>query len=397
MNWVSMPTPLSLAYAGRRNRAPASRLRRLIGALLAVTASGATVNAAADFELREHLGHSWANECVTFALTPTQIESTDRGRALVGSDGRQVPYQVSAAEDARGKRICFQADLPSLESREYRFTNAKAAASSDLKIQETATEIRIQNAFIGVAIRRFLRDAKAPISGIRLRSGAWVGDSALREAPAIKSYAAQVTARGPVFVEARCRTVFQDGGRWDLRFRIERGEPVALIEEDFDAPGGGTFAVALGGRGFRPGKLLFRAGKYPHIGKVMSAKVATGGTVFDLEPWLHWWFAERRGNWFALYTAGQPDMLAVGALRPSVWKDPQWKGKAKHVPAHVRATAENGLVSLGLPLGGGRRRWMLCTPDKAKGVEALSQRKRNVAPPPQQYLIKHGDFPLDEV
>lgn len=140
MNQVSMMILLLRAYAKCRNCDPASRWWWLIGALLAVTASGATATAAADFELREHLGHSWVNECVSFALTPTQIENTDRGRALVGSDGTQVPYQVFVAEDAPGKRICFQADLPAPENREYTFSNAKAAASSDLKIQETATE-----------------------------------------------------------------------------------------------------------------------------------------------------------------------------------------------------------------------------------------------------------------
>ena len=40
---------------------------------------------------------------------------------------------------------------------------------------------------------------------------------------------------------------------------------------------------------------------------------------------------------------------------------------------------------------------MLGALHKVQSVSVLSQQNRNVAPPPHQYLIKHGDFPLDEV
>ncbi len=385
---------------------------------------------AADFTLREHLGHTWKRESVTFPLTPDQAAKTARRLALVDQDNQEVAYQVIGDAEGGKQRICFQADQPSLESREYQFADRPGTAASDLKVTESAGELRVENALAGVAIRKTLQPGQAPIAAIRLRSGKWTGNSSLASKTAVKQYTAEVAARGPVFIEVTCQTTFEDGGHWNLRFRLERGEPVVLVEEAFDAPGGGTFRVSLGNKTYRPTHVLYRAGMGGNMGRVNSEPLGTG-RAYLLEPWLHWWGVERQGNWFALYTAApppklsidapnnrpkenlvedligakpakavadpHPDLLMVGLLRPSVWKDPQWSGQAPHVGVNVPAQIEDGQVSVAFPLGGGSRAWMLGTPDKNQSISALAEKNRRVAPLPQHYLIKHGDFPLNEV
>jgi len=350
---------------------------------------------AADFTLVEHLGHTWTNERVTFGLSEAQKKCVAKGLSLVDSKGNEVAWQMLGERST----IAFVTDLGPYETRTFSFSDKKAVKTSDLRVTESDGELRVTNGRTGLVVRRKLKGAEGPIASVRLPSGTWTGDSALAGAGAISRYAASVTERGPVSVEITCKAAFADGGTWEMRFRIDRNEPVILVSETFDVPGGGRFDVALGSADFTPAKLLFRAGKHPQFGNVMSAAVPAAGTAFELEPWLHWWYAVKRGNWFALYTPGAnaPDMLIAGVLRPSTWKDPRWTGKAPRAKAYVRAVSNTGVVTLQFPLAGGRRAWMLGGLGKAGSVEVLEQKNRRVAPPPQRYLIKHGDLPLDEV
>lgn len=390
-----------------------------------------TVANATDFTLNEHLGHNWSNERVSFPLTPQQLQKAESGLALVDSEGKEVAYQLEAKVGQDQDVIWLQADLPRFKKREFSFADRQAKAKSDLKIVDTDNRITVENNFIGLAIRKSLNKGEGPIAGVRLRAGRWTGDSLSAGMTAVGRYSAKVSARGPVFVEVLVQTEFSDGGQWRLRFRIERGEPVIVVDESFDAPGGGTFRVTLGSKDYQPTHLLYRGGSGGSLGNLNEYALAPG-RAFNLQPWLQWWGAERQGNWFSLYTAPpkkqlrvldpldkkkpsladdllgddskkpktadpHPDMLMVGVLRPSLWRNPNWSGNARQVGVNVAADYQDGRVTITLPLGGGRRRWMISTPDKAKSLEPLASKNRRVAPLPQQYAIKHGDFPLDEI
>ncbi len=358
--------------------------------LLVLTLSLLTLAAAAQgFTLKEHLGRTWTNELVSFPTTPQQREKAAKKLALIGPDNKEIAYQVS------GERISFQANLAAYATNEYRLADKPAGVKSDIKITESAGSIRITNKFTGLTIARKLSGSQGPIASIRLRSGAWIGGSSLSKGNAITSYSVEITARGPVFAEIVCKATFADKGKWELKCRLESNEPVIIIDEQFDTPGGGVFRVSLGDKTFTPKDILFRSGNMSGFGRVMSQKVPDKGSVFNLEPWLHWWLAQRQGNWFALYS--KTDMLMAGVLKPSLWKDPDWKGSAPQAKALIKATAADKITVLDFPLSGGRRRWMLGVPDRAESIKPLSGKKLNVSPLPQDYLIKYGDFPLNEV
>jgi len=53
-----------------------------------------------------------------------------------------------------------------------------------------------------------------------------------------------------VFIEIPCLLDFADEGFWRVRFRLERDEPIVLIEENFDDPGRGVFSFGLGGESY---------------------------------------------------------------------------------------------------------------------------------------------------
>ena len=243
-----------------------------------------------DFVLSERLGHSWSNERVSFMLTPEEAAATSQNRVLLGPGDEVVPYQVEQASGQNSARIHFQTDLAPYETRSFRFSDQSRglARRSDLEIHESAEELRIENSLAGLSIRKSLKRGQGPISGIRLRSGRWTGDSSLLRTSRVKHYSAAITSRGPVFIEVECRLVFADGGHWNMRFRVESNEPVVLVEEQFDAPGAGEFRVSLGSSEFLPSHWLYRSGSGGNLGRVSTAVVGPDST-FTLEPWLHWW------------------------------------------------------------------------------------------------------------
>jgi len=387
---------------------------------------------AADFLLKEHLGHQWSNEVISFPLTQPQAQKAQQEKVLIDNDGERVAYQIAGNKE--GKKVFIQVDLEPLETRRFHFSEKTGTANTDLWVKESKERIELGNNLIGVSIRRNLNGDQGPIEKIRLRSGEWTGGSVLASDVKLSSYTADVSHSGAVFVEVQCQAKFEDGGRWSASFRVENGEPVVVVNEAFDVPGGGTFTVQLGDHHFQPKDVFFRGGAGGMLAKIGTEPIEEN-PVYILEPWLHWWGAERQGNWFALYTNTQkeelnptkglgkkepkkveslvdeldankvkkitpdphPDMLMIGALRPSIWKDPDWKGTAKHVSTTIAAKLVDGNVVVPFKLGGGKRKWMIGTPDKSTSIAGLAEKNRRLSPRPQRLLIKHGDFPLNEV
>lgn len=356
---------------------------------------------AADFMIREHLGRDWRHECVTFPLDDRVRGQARAGRALVSADGREVPYQVIDATGDSGQRIAVQVNLPSYGEVQWTFADRQAAvATSDLRIDETPTEITVGNSRIGVRLRRQLGAGQGPIASVRLGTGVWTDGSKLVDTPStIKSCDLAVTARGPVFAVVESRIGFADGGQWRLEFRVENGEPAVMVREQFDIHGGGQFLVPLAGAGFRPTHMFHRNADVTSMA-VLSDPI----TGYQLEPWLRW-SNPRHGTWVAVHSplppgvsaGSEPDMLVAAMLNPSLWVDPQWKGRSPQPAPAVPVRVQDGRSELQFALGGGRRSWLLGALPQSESVALLSQANKRVAPPPQLLVLKHGDFPLEKV
>jgi hypothetical protein len=60
-------------------------------------------------------------------------------------------------------------------------------------------------------------------------------------------------------------------------------------------------------------------------------------------------------------------------------------------------TWDDGHLTWTLPLKSGARKWMIMALDRETSLQPLQGQNLQLAPLPQQYLIKHGDFPLNTV
>ena len=195
------------------------------------------------FNYMNFWGRNWQHECVQFPLTPAQLQQAKAGQALAGQDGNAVTYQV-VPNAAGTAALAFHVDLPPFAAQVYDFTTAKTAIKTDLIVEETADTIRIANAQTGIVIRKRLADGNGPVARMRLQSGKWVGGSRLTDA--VTGYTATLTARGPVFAEIVCTATWDEQSTWTIRFRLNAGEPVVLVDEQSAVAGkGATFQLDL--------------------------------------------------------------------------------------------------------------------------------------------------------
>ncbi len=347
-----------------------------------------------DLSVRDYLGHTWTRECITFPLNAAQCKDARKGMILVDADNREVASQFTPGKTQDEGWISVQTDLTPYQRQSYRFSGKSGSVPTDLEVRDTGDQIQIVNSVTGLRIRKSLAGDLGPIAGVRLMSGIWTCDSTfkLSDNARLAGYTAALVAKGPVFAEVECRATFADGGWWVMRFRVESGEPAVIVHESYDAPRAGVFNLVLGNENFRPTHMLNRHSDVNWAGVQVEAL-----SNFHLEPWIRW-NDGRRGNWLALYTpepAGSlKDMLMIGLLRPSLWINPQWKGKAPQAGGSASVSINNGLASVGLPVAGGQRVWILGVLDKSESIPFIGKR---VAPPPQKLVIKHGDIPLNTV
>jgi hypothetical protein len=346
------------------------------------------------FPLRDFLGRTWRNEYVQFPLSKAQQKAAIQGRELVGPDGKAVAYQiVPGATRKQPAQIAFLADLDPFEAREYRFTDAEAKTPTDLTIEETGEVIRIANKLTGISIRKKLADGAGPIDGIRLPAGAWVGGSRLVSTQQVASYAATIVARGPVFSEVRCRVDFGMSRKWELTIRVQANEPVVLLDESYALGDESAFVLNLS-RGFSPDRVLYRDGVRLGSTAVWSLAEDGGKPVFVLEPWLHWNYFDRQGQWFALYNESGADLLALGAREAGVWVEPD--NPASRAQSYIPVRKAGADIGATFPLGNGKRRWMIAAMNKDASLSALAQKEgKGRVPAVQNVVIKHAHFPLN--
>ena len=345
------------------------------------------------YTLQDFVNRNWQNEFVSFPLSSYAAGQVRAKRALVDPAGRPTPYQVMEAGSA--KRIAFMANVPPFATAAFQFTNLPAAAATDIAVEETADTIRLVNGKTGVAIAKALKPGQAPLQGIRLKSGQWTGASSFSANLVPTGYSARVTARGPVFAEAVARATFASNQTWEIRFRLQSGEPVVLIEEEMALQDkAGTVAVTLD-TAFKPDTLLSRWGKGT-LGK-NAAYPVPDGLVYTMEPWVHWWEQERQGNCCALFGKNAGDLLVLAAGFAGQWVDPAIPA-ARRAATRIDLTRDAAGMNLTLPLANGRRMWMVGAIDKEPSAAFVADSKNEFKSPPYyQLLIKHGHFPLDMV
>lgn len=365
--------------------------------MLWITAFCGPLLAGDGFQLKDYLGREWRNESVRFLLTPENLKHIDAGHALLGPNGKRVAYQRAIQAPGQPTAIEFLADLNPMETRSYVFDTGNDAPNTDLIVDETDSSLRISNSLTGIAIRKKLLPAQGPIEALRLSSGKWIGTSRLDPALVPAKYSATVVAKGPVFIEILCSAEFGGGGSWQTRFRLNANEPVVLVDEVMSLGAlTGTFSVSLT-ENFNPDKVFFRSGMdTKNISRNLLNNIEKG-TVYKLEPWLHWYESINQGPVFSVFNDTGTDLLSVAAREASIWIDPKIP-VAQRANPRVHAIQDDTGLHLDFPLRNGQRKWMLSALSKESTLAILKEPYGPVLSPlPYRYLIKHGHFPLNTI
>jgi hypothetical protein len=358
--------------------------------LASITAPAKTV--ATQWTLRDYFHRNWQNELVTYPVDAKT--AANKNLMLIGADGKAHSYQWLKA--GAQTNIAFLADVPADGTSTYRLAAGQPQTQTDLHVEETANTIRLYNNQTGVEIRKVLGEGEAPIAAIRLASGHWIGGSQRLSTPALQSYAARVVERGPVLCEVLCEAKFEGGKNWRMRFRLLANEPVATVSESSNVGAGASWRLRLD-NGFAPTRVFRRN---PRAVRILTEPLATtNGTVGVVEPWVQWW-EPTHGSWLSFYNEQSNDLLALGALNPSLWVDlDKLRAKTPQSPPAVPIIHEDGALYANFDLTGGLRRWTIASLDKNASLKVLDG--KDIVPDkltlPHSYVIKYGDFPLDRV
>ncbi len=347
------------------------------------------------FELHDWLGHNWRNERVHFPISPKLAQRAQTELGLIDETGRPAPFEIISNE--REATIEFLADIPKFGSTTYWLALGRKIATSDLEVVDKDGEIRIANSKGGVAIRTQLSSEEGPLVEFKMPSGQWVGASRFTSRDErVTSYTTKIERRGPVAAIVVCQARFSSGVGLELRVTMQPNDPAILIDEVWSAWEHPMMQIALG-QNFPSPRVFYRIGSGAQQGQVATASVdeKLNQPIFQLEPWLHWWTAERRGNWFALYDETRADVFAVATLRGDLWIDAADVDQ-KHNIEPITLSRQRDDLTLDLPGKGKRRKWLIAALPRADAIDTSLVGKQ-LAPPPQQLVIRHGDFPYDRI
>jgi len=229
------------------------------------------------FELTERLGHRWAQERVTYALTDAQVADLNRGAALFDANGQEVLYQL----DAETKQAHLLVTLEPFGEQVYTFKpDVKPQAMTDLRVSKpnNSSYLELVNSRFGVRINETLAAGSGPLHSWRLPSGTWAGGTRLESGSAVTDYQVEILSSGAVVDRVRCSAQFANGGTWTLEFELQAFEPLVKVSETFDCRSDPGSARIVFSRDFTPDSILYRmGGGFDHRGR----KLSLGSAVLD--------------------------------------------------------------------------------------------------------------------
>ncbi len=350
--------------------------------------------ALAAFELRESIGHQWRHERVVFPMADADLSRAKAGHALIGPDGQAIAYQIIPAAGVTPAALTFLVDLPPLAQQAYKWAPPRPIPETDLRITETKNTLRMENTHTGIELRKQLTDEQGPILRVRMPSGTWVGDSQLLSDLPLTGYTLEITGHGPVFAEVVCRAVLGDDSSWELRIRLDAGEPVIVIEEISSVKSDATRLRLDLHHGLEPTHVFHRRAGQDGFRFVL--RPIQTGRVFLLQPWQNWFQSPIQGATFSLHKDGHSDLLMIGAGMAGRWIDPEIPSDQRQPANAVLTCGGEGKLHLDFTLKSGQRHWLI---GALTANEALSMEDDQypVTPLVQQYVIKHGQFPLDRI
>jgi len=119
----------------------------------------------------------------------------------------------------------------------------------------------------------------------------------------VTGYACEVTEKGPLFVDARIRYSFDNGGFYQMTARVLAGDPAARIDEQFDMGrlGSGytwrlviSLSSAWQERGWKPDHVFWQVPEGRVQGREEALEARLAGLGFDVKPFQDRSFGSRK-------------------------------------------------------------------------------------------------------
>jgi len=222
------------------------------------------------FTLKEPLGLNWGPDRVTYAVAFAQDAVTPSSLQLTDEAGQPVAMQLSDVQYWPGDKyvksanLSFMATLVPSQQRVWSLTasDQPRQVATDLKaslLRQTGL-IQLETGKTGVRLAAGTREfatpvegdrVPAPLQGVRLLDGRWIGKGSWQTDVKCTGYSAQLTEAGPVFARARLRYDFEGGKYYAATVELNAGQDLAVVTEEYDLSAGERYPMS-GLEGMKP-------------------------------------------------------------------------------------------------------------------------------------------------
>ncbi len=214
------------------------------------------------FSIQEPFGLEWGPDRVTHTVEFLKGEVSPAGVALRDAAGVPVPIQLSEIDywpdDKTVKRaqVSFMASLAPDENATWRLTAGMEKIqqpTTPLRVERKGELIELSNGKTGI---RLIGGSKtfnqpiagdqlpAPIQGVRLPNGTWIGKGWWETDIACTGFQAEITASGPVFARAEIRYEFEGGRYYAATVELNVGQDLAIITEAYNLSEGQRYPMS---------------------------------------------------------------------------------------------------------------------------------------------------------
>ena len=356
--------------------------------LLAFACLSLAVCHAADHTITIHepFGLDWGPDRINEPVSFPQGAVSPQGVSLKDAAGKPVPVQLDRVElwpdgkSVKSAVASFMVSLAPDEKKSWTLSGGMqpvAQPAGDVKAAVVGSTIELTNAKTGIRLvggKQTFSPAvageklPAPIQGVRLPGGRWMGKGWWQTDVPCTGYSAEITASGPVFAQAKIRYEFDGGKFYAATVELAAGQDLAIVSEEYDLSAGKAYPMTgLDGmtadarytyvpptfasadkslmwdwwgqtmaklptpnaycfsisEGLAPDSAAFNGrSQYGHL------KPGDGGLAYDkdgrfayINAYLQW--GDEECNYLGVWNAKEPaEQLAFVGLRPSQWVHP---------------------------------------------------------------------------
>ena len=191
--------------------------------------------------MHDYTGRGFAPDTVTYAIPSANAKSL----RVLDATGQPLAVQVTDLGNTKAL-LTFVTDLPANATRTFtvRDDGKDAVPATPVAVTADGQALTLANGLLAVKmpveqVKSFATPVAAntlpaPILAFRGADGVWKGAGQVLATRLVKAFSVSVTARGPVFCEARYELTFAAGGFFRAVVRVEDRVPLAKVTEEYD-------------------------------------------------------------------------------------------------------------------------------------------------------------------